>query len=87
MARRRVLLVHPEGPLRDALARALAREGHQVDVAAPADASERLTESAAEAILCAKGELSERVEAEGIRWVEFGRPVNMEELRRALREG
>ncbi len=87
MARRRVLLVYPEGPLRDALARVLAREGHQVDVADPADAGERLTESAAEAILCVKGDLSDRVGAEGIRWIEFGRPVNMEELRRALREG
>lgn len=87
MARRRVLLVHPEGPLREALARALAREGHQVDVAAPAAAGERLTESAAEAIVCAEGALGPRVKAGGVRRVEFGRPVNMEELRRALREG
>ncbi len=86
MARRRVLLVHNEGPLRDALARALAREGHQVDVAVPAEARERLAESAAETILCAPGDIGDRVEAEGVRWVELGRPVDMEELRRALRE-
>ncbi len=85
MARRRVLLVHNEGPLRDALARALAREGHQVDVAAPADVRKRLAESAAETVVCAAG-LIERVEAKGVRWVEFGRPVHMEELRHALRE-
>lgn len=86
MARRRVLLVHREGPLRDALARVLAREGHLVDVAVPEDVSERLAESATETIVCAPADVTDRIEAEGIRWVEFGRPVNMEELRRAVRE-
>ncbi len=86
MARRRVLLVHREGPFRDALARALAREGHPVDVAAPEDVRERLAESAAETIVCAPANVTDRFEAEGVRWVEFGRPVNMEELRRAVRE-
>ncbi len=86
MARRRVLLVHNEGPIRDALARALAWEGYPVDVAVPAVVRERLAESAGETIVCVPADVTDRVEAEGVRWVEFGRPVNMEELRRAVRE-
>ncbi len=86
MAARRVLLIHKTGPLRDALARVLAREGHDVRVVDVGQAQERLAELGPGAVVCGESHLLDLVAEPQVRWIELGRPVDMEELRRALRE-
>ncbi len=85
MATRRVLLIHKEGPLRDALARVLAREGHDVRVADLSEARDRLADLGSGAVVCSDRRFQDLAPPQ-TRWIEFGRPVDMEELRRALRE-
>ncbi len=86
MAPRRILLIDVQGPFRDALARVLASEGHEVRVADAADEADRVNEFAPETVVYREG-LS-RIAGQGsqARWIALTRPVNMEELRRALRE-
>jgi hypothetical protein len=86
MAARRILLIDGAGPHRDALARALTCEGHEVRVADSVDQREQVNEFAPDAVVYREG-LSRGPEAgDTARWVPLTRPVNMEELRRALRE-
>ncbi len=85
MATRRVLLIHKKGPLRDALARVLAREGHDVRVADLSEARDRLADLGSGAVVCSDSRFRDLAPPQA-RWIEFGRPVDMEELRRALRE-
>ncbi len=86
MAAKRVLLIHNTGPLRDALARVLAREGHDVQVVDVGQARDRLAELGTGAVVCGERRLLDLAAEPQVRWIELGRPVDMEELRRALRE-
>jgi xanthine/CO dehydrogenase XdhC/CoxF family maturation factor len=86
MAPRRILLIHEEGPCRVALARVLASEGHQVQVADAAEERARLNDFGPDTVVYKEGH-SRIAEEEGkARLVAIDRPVNMEELRRVLRE-
>lgn len=115
MAPRRILLIDDEGPLRDALARALISEGHNVQVANAAEVQDRLSqfgpdtvvydvESARPAVRDVVAQLGAQPGAcllialsrggqptagasESPSQVVLARPINMEELRRALRDG
>jgi hypothetical protein len=86
MAARRVLLIDDEGPHRDALARALTCEGHEVRVADSADERDRVNDFAPDAVVCRAGKGRGPRVGDTARWVALVRPVNMEELRRALRD-
>lgn len=86
MAHRRILLVDVEGPHRDALARALTREGHEVWVADSVEERERLNEFAPDTVVYREGLSRGPGRGDTARWVALTRPVNMEELRRVLRE-
>ncbi|MGD2217101.1 MAG: hypothetical protein PVJ64_10100 [Gemmatimonadales bacterium] len=86
MAARRILLIDTAGPHRDALARALTCEGHEVRVAESADQRDRLNDFVPDAVVYREGLAGSPAEGDTARWVALTRPVNMEELRRALRE-
>ncbi len=84
MAPRRILFVDQAGPVRDALVRALTTGGHDVRVADTPEAAERENDFAPDAVVYGEG-FSRSVGPEAQR-IALQRPVNMEELRRALRE-
>jgi hypothetical protein len=86
MAARRILLIDGAGPHRDALARALTCEGHEVRVADPADQRDRVNDFAPDTVVCREGLARGPEEGDSARWIALTRPVNMEELRRALRD-
>jgi DNA-binding response OmpR family regulator len=85
MALQRILLVDREGPYREALARVLSGEGHDVRVADPGEAGDRLRELEPDAVIGHAEVLREVGQLEGVRRVTLARPVSMEELRRTLR--
>ncbi len=85
-AARRILLIDGEGPHRDALARALTCEGHQVRVADSAAERDRLNDFAPDFVVYWEGRSHGPDKADTARWVALTRPVNMEELRRTLRD-
>lgn len=85
MAARRILLIDGAGPHRDALARALTCEGYEVRVADPADPQDRKNEFAPDTVVYREGLSRGPAAGEAARLVALTRPVNMEELRRALR--
>ncbi len=115
MAPRRILLIDDEGSLRDALARALISEGHDVQVAAAAEVQGRLSQFGPDTVVydadsphpavrdvvaqlaarpgaclliaLSRGGSSAAVASESPSQVVLARPINMEELRRALRDG
>lgn len=87
MARRRILLMHDEGPFRDALARALSAAGHEVEVADPRGARDRVGNFAPGYIVGYKDGLAALAEMPDAQTIVLSRPVNMEEVRRVLREG
>jgi len=86
MAARRILLIDGEGPHRDALARALTREGHEVRVADSVDERQRVNDFTPDAVVYREGTARGPEAGDGARWLALKRPVNMEELRRALRD-
>ncbi len=86
MALRRILLIDVEGPHRDALARALSSEGHEIRAAEPAKLDDRLKECAPDTVVYREGLMRAPGGGGRTRWVALTRPVNMEELRRVLRE-
>lgn len=86
MAPRRILLIDGAGPHRDALARALTCEGHEVLAADPADERDRVNDFAPDTVVYREGLSRGPQEGDAPRWVALTRPVNMEDLRRALRE-
>ena len=83
MASLRILLVDKAGPFRDALARALSSGGHEVRVAD--SMSELANDFDAEFVVCGEGS-SESEVVGGASQIALRRPVNMEELRRVLRD-
>jgi hypothetical protein len=86
MAPRRILLIDGKGPHRDALARALTCEGHEVRVADSADARDRVNDFAPDTVVYREGLSRGPEKGDAARWVALTKPVNMEELRRALRD-
>jgi hypothetical protein len=86
MAARRILLIDGEGTHREALARALTCEGHEVRVADSADQRERLNDFVPDTVVYREGLARGPAVGDTARWVALTRPVNMEELRRALRD-
>ncbi len=84
MATLRILLVDQASPFRDAIARALSIGGHQVSVAE--SASEGANDFAPDAVVFGEGGKRAASVGDG-RQISLRRPVNMEELRRALRDG
>lgn len=116
MLERRVLVVDEAGPPREALARMLAGEGHEVRVADANDARDQLERFKPDAIVYCADRRNDgmrrfvgEIEASAGRWrlvalgagvgrdagasadvgrrVALRRPINLEELRRSLREG
>jgi DNA-binding NtrC family response regulator len=85
MAARRMLLIDGAGSHRDALARALTCEGHEVRVADSADQRDRVNDFAPDVVVYREGLSRGPDEGDTARWVALTRPVNMEELRRVLR--
>jgi hypothetical protein len=83
MASLRILLVDKAGPFRDALARALSSGGHEVRVAD--SVSKAANDFAAEFVVYGEGSSEATVEG-GSTQIALRRPVNMEELRRVLRD-
>ena len=86
MAARRILLIDGAGPHREALARALTCEGHEVRVADTADQRDRVNDFAPDIVVCREGLARGPKEGDSAGWIALTRPVNMEELRRALRD-
>jgi DNA-binding response OmpR family regulator len=115
MAPRRILLIDDEGPLRDALARALISEGHNVQVANATEVQGWLSQFAPDTVVYDADSARQAVRdvvpqlrtqpgacllialsrggqpaagaSESASEVVLARPINMEELRRALRDG
>lgn len=77
----RVLVVHEAGPVRSALARALASAGHDVQVADTG--GETRDDAAFDAVVF--DESHSTAVTHGGQRIAVRRPVNMEELRHALR--
>ncbi|KPK65684.1 MAG: hypothetical protein AMS21_04115 [Gemmatimonas sp. SG8_38_2] len=86
MARRRILLIDGESPHRDALARALAVEGHEVQASGISEALGRLETFRPNALVGSEEGLRMVGGRPGLQTVPLIRPVNVEELRRVLRE-
>jgi DNA-binding NtrC family response regulator len=86
MAARRILLIDGAGPHRDALARALTCEGHEVRVADSAEGRDRLNDFVPDTVVCREGLSHGPEKGDNAQWIALTRPVNMEELRRALRD-
>ncbi|UCF19727.1 MAG: hypothetical protein JSU87_17725 [Gemmatimonadota bacterium] len=85
MTSQRVLVIERSGPLREALVRVLVAEGHEVGEAEAGELEERMTRFRPDVVV---GDESCAPRAGGLaRFVRIAKPVNMEELRRALREG
>ena len=85
MTPRRILLVDQAGAIRDAVARVLTGGGHEVRVVDPQAVEGPANDFAPDAVVYGEGCLqTSRSEA---RVILLRRPVNMEELRSALREG
>ncbi len=87
MSPRRILLVETDGPVRDALARALSLEGHEVWVTAVEGFRQRLRELDPDTVVGRRELLQAAGPPDGVRTVALTRPVNLAELRRALRGG
>ncbi len=85
MSHRRILLVNEAGIYRDALARVLAREGHEVQAVSPAAVEKRARDFAPHVIVCSEAQAA-ALGLPGVGVLPLRRPVNVEELRRALRE-
>jgi hypothetical protein len=79
----RVLLVHEGGSVRSALASALASAGHEVRIAEGHAAAQK-NDPAVDAVVY--DESLSAVVLDAPRRIGLQRPVNMEELRRALRQ-
>jgi len=86
MARRRILLIDGQSPHRDALARALANEGHEVQVSGISEALDQLEAFRPDAVVGSEDGLRIVGGRPGLQTVLLSRPVNMEGLRRVLRE-
>jgi len=86
MAHRRILLIDGESPHREALARALANEGHEVQASGVSEALDRLEAFRPDAVVGSEDGLRMVGGRPGFQAVVLTRPVNMEELRRVLRE-
>jgi hypothetical protein len=78
----RILLVDGASPLREAIARALSFGGHQVKVAEPGGGPNDFDP---DAVVYGEG-AAEAGGAGTERQIRLRRPINMEELRRALRD-
>jgi hypothetical protein len=86
MAPRRILLIDAAGPCRDALARVLSCEGYQVRVEGVVGRADRVNEITPDFVVYREGLAAGPAPPGDARWIALTKPVNMEELRRVLRE-
>ena len=85
MTSRRVLVIERNGPLRRALVRVIRSEGHEVWEADAGEAEEQVGRLRPDVMV--GDEVYAPRASGGTRFVRLTRPVNLEELRRVLREG
>jgi len=86
MAPRRILLTDGESPLRDALARALSSDGHEVQVSDTSEWGDRSREFDPDVVVGSEDALPPSGSGTSVPVITLSRPVNMEELRRTLRD-
>jgi CheY-like chemotaxis protein len=86
MAPRRILLTDGESPLREALARALSSEGHEVQVSDASEVVDRSREFGPDLVVGTEEAVLTLGQRTRVPVVTLSRPVNMEELRRTLRD-
>jgi DNA-binding response OmpR family regulator len=82
MAPRRILLIERTGTYRDALERVLISEGHEVRVT-DKGSGDLLKEFRPDVILASPDDVPGR--SDGVELIVLVKPVNLEELRQALR--